>query len=202
MCSTVIVGEVRGWFFPNDTQVSERGGDNGPDIYSTTNASSATLSQRRSVSSPTGLYRCEISDSNNITQSLYVGIYTSNGGSYLVIHHVCFVNLEFYVIFSSGGITNVELTYDSLTLTLNCTATGGPVTDITWSRNGESLSVDGTTYEQTQTVLDTTNAIYENTLTLASEIAGVYSCQVNNSISSQTKSIAIAGRYYIPINTL
>ena len=97
------------------------------------------------------------------------------------------------VLFNSGSITDIELTYDSLSLTLYCTTTGGPVTNVTWSRDGELLYVDGTTYKQTQTVVDMVSAIYENTLTLGSEVGGNYSCLVDNSISSQTTSIAIEG---------
>ena len=38
------------------------------------------LIHNNNPTTPLGLYRCEVMDSNNITQSVYVGVYGANGG--------------------------------------------------------------------------------------------------------------------------
>lgn len=89
------------------------------------------------------------------------------------------------------------MTYNSSTLTLACTSTGGPATNVTWMKDGELLVTDGTTYQQRQMVVDMQQAVYDNMLTFQSEaVDGNYSCQVSNLRSSQSKDIIIGGKLF------
>ena len=68
-------------------------------------------------------------------------------------------------------------------MTLICTSTGGPATNVIWRKDGTALAVDGITYQQTQMVINATTATYQNVLTIAesvSSIYGVYRCTAGN----------------------
>ena len=77
-----------------------------------------------------------------------------------------------------------SLTYDCYTRTLTCTSTGSPATTVTWTKDGDTLTVDGTTYSMTQTLTDRRTSTYENVLTLPAtgDFSGTYSCQVGNAL--------------------
>ena len=84
-----------------------------------------------------------------------------------------------------------SLTYDSDARTLTCTSTDSPATNVTWTRDGVTLTVDGTTYSMTQTVTDRRASTYENVLATR-DISGtyVYSCLVRNALGdSNTMSV-------------
>ena len=76
---------------------------------------------------------------------------------------LCYVMISFP---SSAPPTVSSLTYDSDTQTLTCTSTDSPATNVTWTKEGNTLTVDGTTYNMTQTVIDRRTSTYENVLTL------------------------------------
>lgn len=81
-CSTTADYGLGEWHFPNDTLVTGPGDNTtGPDIYSTEEAMAVFLSRRRNATSPVGIYVCDIYNNSNDTQSLYVGIYTTDGGT-------------------------------------------------------------------------------------------------------------------------
>ena len=89
-----------------------------------------------------------------------------------------------------------SLTYDSDARTLTCTSTDSPATTVTWTMDGDTLTVDGTTYSMTQTVTDRRTSTYENVLTLPAtgDISGTYSCQVENTLrDSNTVTTDITG---------
>ena len=71
--------------------------------------------------------------------------------------------------------------------TLTCISTGGPATTVTWTRDNLTIT------EGTETVLnDPQIAQYTHTLNVTN--AGVYTCTVNNSESTDSASISVAGR--------
>ena len=80
---TGAMGGVRGnWFFPNGTRVPSET-DNSTtnewwDFYSTRGEMELSLHRRRGGED--GVYRCEIPDASNVTQSIYIGVYTENIG--------------------------------------------------------------------------------------------------------------------------
>ena len=63
------------WFFPNGTRVpsSDR-----RDIYKDRGQSVVRLNRRRGGEE--GIYHCEIPDSLNVTQTIYIGVYTASTG--------------------------------------------------------------------------------------------------------------------------
>ena len=79
--------------------------------------------------------------------------------------------------------TATALLYNETTRSLTCTSTGGPATTVTWRKNGAIITLDGTTYQQTQVVTDPVTGSYESVLTIDQSIPdvfGVYSCTVGN----------------------
>ena len=70
---------------------------------------------------------------------------------------------------------------------LFCISTGGPATNVTWTRDSVTVT------EGTQTVLDDP-VTAQYTHTLVADTAGVYTCTVtNNKPSSVSASITVAG---------
>ena len=96
---------------------------------------------------------------------------------------------------SSSALPTVSsLTYDTQTLT--CTSTGSPATTVTWTKDGDTLTVDGTTYSMTQNVTDRRTSTYENVLTLPAtgDISGNYRCQVGNALGDSQMTLTVIGK--------
>ena len=69
-------GSVIGdWFFPNGTRVPSQASK---DFYRTREKMMVLLHRIRG--GVDGIYRCEIPDSMNVTQSMYIGVYTASTG--------------------------------------------------------------------------------------------------------------------------
>ena len=70
------------WFFPNGTRVPSRtfnvnvNSREQWDFYRTRGQMVVRLNRRRGGEE--GIYRCEISDSVNVTHTIYIGVYTAN----------------------------------------------------------------------------------------------------------------------------
>ena len=82
---------------------------------------------------------------------------------------------------------------------LTCTSTGGPPTTVTWRKNG--VLVNDSLYQQSQIVLNTTTATYENTLYSdwyrIEDLVGSFTCSVINSRGNNSISISTNGTYNI-----
>ena len=68
------------WFFPNGTRVpgmtaNKTTGEKW-DFYRTKSGTVVTLNRRKGGED--GIYHCEIRDSMNVTQTIYIGVYTAN----------------------------------------------------------------------------------------------------------------------------
>ena len=168
-CGSSIVGD---WFFPEGSMVPT--GRFGANIYRDRGPSVVTL-QYRNNAQTTGVFRCEVPDASGTNQQLYVGVYPVNSGS--------------------PSITDLLYNRFTLTLTLTCTSTGGPATTVTWRKNGAVVEVDGTTYHQSQRVVNTRTATYESTLSsnVDANFVGNFTCTVSNSKGSSTKSVTLNG---------
>ena len=87
-----------------------------------------------------------------------------------------------------------DLMYDSDQLTLTCISTGGPATNVTWTRDSTTVT------ERTETVLnDLLTAQYTHTLNVTT--AGVYTCTVANdkpSSASASFSVTVTGMIMVP----
>ena len=69
-------GSNANWFFPNGTRVPSNGWR--WDFYRTRHQMMVHLLRRRG--GVEGIYRCEIPDSVNVTQTIYIGVYTAGNG--------------------------------------------------------------------------------------------------------------------------
>lgn len=69
--------------------------------------------------------------------------------------------------------------------TLNCTSTGSPPTNLTWTKDGQVIASDDN-YEVIQVLRDGVSTTYDNILKVhsqLSEIIGTYTCIIENSVS-------------------
>ena len=64
------------WYFPNGVRVPS--GGNQWDLYRTRGQMVVLLNRKRG--GVEGIYRCEIQDSTNVKQILYIGVYTAGNG--------------------------------------------------------------------------------------------------------------------------
>ena len=103
---------------------------------------------------------------------------------------------------SIGNVTKVSVQYDRTSQTITCTSTGGPATDVTWSKDNINIRLSmtmGGLYEYSQIIINTTSATYENRLRIvdkSSEAAGNYTCHVTNPRGSVNGSSYIQGNYF------
>ena len=87
---------------------------------------------------------------------------------------------------------NYNLSRDIPLFTLTCVSTGGPATNVTWTRDSNILT------EPSSTVLNNAvEALYTHTLTVTGRRRGLYACTVINKISSSSTNITIQGLYGI-----
>ena len=66
------------WFFPNETRVPSSGDQR--DIYRTRRQGVVLLHRRRGGAE--GIYRCEIPDTMDVTQTIYIGVYSASTGEW------------------------------------------------------------------------------------------------------------------------
>ena len=64
------------WFLPNGTKVGDE--NNGSDFYRV--RGHMVVRMHRKEGGEDGIYRCEIPDSMNVTQNIYIGVYNTNTG--------------------------------------------------------------------------------------------------------------------------
>ena len=112
---------------------------------------------------------------------------------------VCRVSLEIIFILSLAQPTIAALTVQqtsSSSFTLTCTSTGSPATTVTWRRNGQLLTIDGNTFEMTQTVTNRAASTYENVLIIdqpqANFAGNTVTCTVENSLGTATGNSLLA----------
>ena len=71
-------GGIGNWFLPNETKVASTGA--WWDFHRTRDQMMVLLHRRRG--GVDGIYYCEIPDSTNITQTIYIGVYTASSGEW------------------------------------------------------------------------------------------------------------------------
>ena len=79
---TGAIGSAIGnWYFPNGTIVpSEAVNDTSGDLYRTSGQMVVRMHRRRG--GVTGIYHCERPNAVNITQAIYIGVYTASTGEW------------------------------------------------------------------------------------------------------------------------
>ena len=74
--------------------------------------------------------------------------------------------------------------------TLNCSSSGSPATNVSWTKDGEVLMLNET-FMSTQYLRNGQRAIYDSTLTIslsAADILGTYTCAIENQISQVSQA--------------
>ena len=66
------------WFFPNGTRVPSR--DWNWDLFRTREHMAVHMNRRRG--GVEGIYHCEINDAMNVTQTIYIGVYSTKTGKW------------------------------------------------------------------------------------------------------------------------
>lgn len=81
-------------------------------------------------------------------------------------------------------------------MSLICISTGGPATNVTWTRNETLLYENDPRYQQTQTIVDTSTSTYDNILHSQnlSDLVGSFDCTVQNSRGSDSMSASTSGK--------
>ena len=84
-CKRPFIGEMGlalgNWFFPNGTRVPSEGGGHW-DFFRARGQMVVHMHHRRGGVS--GIYRCVIPDAMNITQTIYIGVYTPSTGEWYI----------------------------------------------------------------------------------------------------------------------
>ena len=110
----------------------------------------------------------------------------------------------FHFLYPTGQVTIPgEITFqldtdpatDPPVFTLTCTSTGGPVSTVSWRRDGTVLS-DDNTYSIASQVTDAETATYAHTLTVTGRLVGEYQCSVSNirTPSGSSKTLTVVGK--------
>ena len=73
------------WYFPNGTRVPSVSGMEW-DIYRTRGQMVVSMHRRRG--GVDGVYCCEIPDAMNVTQTIYIGVYSASTGKWYVYLHI------------------------------------------------------------------------------------------------------------------
>ena len=71
------------WFFPNGGRIPSA--DHKWDIYRTRGQMVVVMHRRRG--GVEGIYRCEIPDAMNVTQTIYIGVYSASTGECMCNHN-------------------------------------------------------------------------------------------------------------------
>ena len=125
------------------------------------------LNRRKNATFPTGVFRCEIPDASGTNQNIYIGVYSEATNTGVVIAN--------------------NLTFDKRQQALSCTSTGGPPTTVSWTKDGQSLTIDETIHQQRQIIMNAASGTYVTTIYIRyptldqHKIVGNYSCFVSNS---------------------
>ena len=178
------------WFAPDGDKVGSLG-HSAVRGFERNRAPMIVRLRRNSGTPEEGIYYCEVEDADNITQTVYVGLYNSGEGNgkanYLTgsnMQRTLFLYIV-GIITIAGDVTltvDSDLNGPSPQFTLTCISTGGPATTVTWTRDSVTVT------EGTETVLDT------HTLTVTGRLGGLYTCTVANEVSPQdSESFSVEG---------
>ena len=75
--------------------------------------------------------------------------------------------------------------------TLTCISTGGPATNVTWTRDSVTVTEGDTVLDDPET------ATYTHTLTVTGRLPGLYTCTVaNNKPSLDSAQLTVQGEIY------
>ena len=108
-----------------------------------------------------------------------------------MVHHF---NVGMSVVTSLSFELTSELDSTTPTFTLTCTSTGGPVTTITWMRDGEVLTESSYYNNTSWMLLHPENVTYTHTLRVTGRMVGEYECTVTNiRTPSSSRNLTVEG---------
>ena len=184
-CSSTVGGHHGFWHFLGRRTDSTSG------IFFTQGSSALLLSRRSNTVGPTGIYTCGVPDANSLYKFLYVGIYGPEASE----GRLCGFVWSFLMSSLSGSLT-VSLSYDRASHTLTCVSSGGPVTTVTWRRNGEAISPESSSHHRMGQALR--ESTYHNFLAITSsffeDFVGPFSCTVDNARGNATSQAVTTER--------
>ena len=89
-----------------------------------------------------------------------------------------------------------ETTFSEL-FTVECTSTDSPATSVMWVKDGTNLTIDGSLYQKSQSVISRASSTYLNILHIndvPTNIIGRYTCRVSNILGTSSQEITITGK--------
>ncbi len=104
---------------------------------------------------------------------------------------------------AAPSVTALQKSASSSQFTLICTSTNSPATTVVWTKDGTTLSFDGTPYQHSQVVTNRLSSTYNNIMTSTGTPAstlGSYTCTVSNRFGTSSRSASIRGQLVL-INT-
>ena len=173
-----------------------------------------------------GIYTCRMPDSAGRNIDVSVGIYSYYRSTckflllYIQIllmltfqlwlffttlimsHCIYFPNSVSWLLYKSSPytagpkVTGLESTRSTSDLTLTCTSTTSPATNVTWMKDGDTLDIDGVKYKTYQTVTNRRTSTYQNSLVVDGDIeniTGTYTCRVTNRFGSSIGELTVRG---------
>ena len=92
-----------------------------------------------------------------------------------------------------------SLTYNGGNRALYCISTGSPATRVTWMKDGQPLTIDGSSqYSFSQTITGRSTSTYSNVLSInetVQRVAGIYTCTVTNDLGSDSMEVVAIGEF-------
>ena len=116
------------------------------------------------------------------------------------MHTIIYILLYFFPALPT--ISNLE--FDPTANSLTCISTGSPATTVTWMRDGQALTIDGSTHQLIQTVTNRRESTYENVLTIndrLSTVGHIFRCTVTNTLGSTTEDVQALGKSSLSLET-
>ncbi len=155
-----------------------------------------------------GIFTCRIQDSRGSYLDLHLGIYPYGFNCKLfdtpqavlalfmtVSALVCYIDTTDSLSSAAPVVTSLW-NIASSQFTLICTSTTSPATTVVWTKDGTTLSFDGTHYQHSQVLTNRRSSTYENILTSSgtpTNTKGNYTCTVSNRFGTSSQSIAVGG---------
>jgi len=168
------------WKFPNGSTVQSK--SKGVNISRSRGASSVLLHRSDNVTSPTGVYSCEVVDMSNTTIILNVYLYVNQASGIIMLiiqNSVCYLPIVFYTI----GLYS-ELDFNCQLPELTCTVHGGLVIEFNWTRDGEHINSSDPLFTQSVEITNRLNVTSELVLrnNHRSKFQGTFQCFVKDGL--------------------
>ncbi len=153
-------------------------------------------------SSYQGIFTCRIQDSRGIYLYKHFGIYPYGFNCKYLDYFTNFVNTSHCYNDTTNSLSSAAPVVTSLRkiastkFTLICTSTTSPATTVVWTKDGTTLSFEGSPYQHSQVVTNRRSSTYDNILTSngdPSNAVGRFTCSVRNRFGTRSLSIETNG---------